>query len=129
MGIFSDIEDYTVDELQEMALELYDRAYRAYAALGTPDQVKLMAEWSAIAEFRRKLNINSHKVAVPSALIPAELLRTQRTLAELQAHAAVRPRGGRLPKPNAQRIVWVQAVQEPVADPIIGVMGDDPFNV
>ena len=36
MGIFSDVEDYTVDELQQIALELYNRAYRVHAGQDAP---------------------------------------------------------------------------------------------
>lgn len=133
MGIFSDVEDYTVDELQQIALELYNRAYREHAGQAAPDQVKLLAEWAAVNAFRRKMRINSHKITVPRSLLPVELLNKQRELDELKAHAAigqpraVRPRVERLPKYNVPRPAWVQAVQEPVANPFVVAVANDPF--
>lgn len=132
MGIFSDVEDYTVDRLQEIALELYDRAYRDYVGHGTPEQVKMMAEWTAVNTFRKKMRINSHKVIVPRNLLPAELLNKKRKPDELDAFGAgvIAPRRGRLPKNDIQQIHWVRgAVPEPVANPFIGVMEANPFNV
>ena len=129
MGIFSDVEDYTVDELQQIALELYNRAYRDYKDHATPEQTKMLAEWTAVNAFRKKMRINSHKVIVPRSLLPAELLNKKRKPDALDAPDVAALRRGRLPKIDVQRNVWAQAVQEPVANPFIGIMVDDPFNV
>ena len=128
MGIFSDVEDYTVDRLQKIALELYDIAYRDYVGHGTPEQVKMMAEWTAVNAFRKKMRINSHKVTVPRSLLPAELLNKKHELYGLDAPAAdvFAPRRKRLPKNNIQP-AWAQAVPEPIANPFIVVAEDDPF--
>lgn len=129
MGIFSDVEDYTVDRLQEIALELYDRAYRDYVGHGTPEQAKMMAEWTAVNTFRKKMNIRDHKVIVPRNLLPAELLNKKRKPDELDAFGAgvIAPRRGRLPMPDFQHVQWVQAVPEPIANPFIVAAEDDPF--
>lgn len=129
MGIFSDVENYTVDELQQIALELYNRAYREHAGQGAPEQVKMLAEWSAVNAFRRKMRINSHKVIVPRSLLPAELLNKKRKPDELDAFGAgvIAPRRGRLPKPAFQHVRWVQAVPEPIANPFLVAAEDDPF--
>lgn len=127
MGIFSDVEDYTVDELQQIALELYNRAYREHAGQAAPDQVKLLAEWAAVNAFRRKMRINSHKITIPRSLLPVELLNKRRELDELEAQAAaMRPRGAGLPKINI-RPAWAQAVPEPVANPFVVAVANDPF--
>ena len=128
MGIFSDVEDYTVDELQQIALELYNRAYRDFVDHGTPEQVKMLAEWTAVNTFRKKMRINSHKVSVPRNLLPAELLSKKRKPDALDAPDVAALRRGRLPKINIQP-AWAQAVPEPVANPFIGVMEANPFNV
>ena len=125
MGIFSDVEDYTVDELQQIALELYNRAYRDYRDHGTPEQVKMMAEWTAVNTFRKKMRINTYKVTVPRSILPAELLNKKRKPDALDAPDVAALRRGRLPKINIQP-AWAQAVPEPVANPYFAVE-NDPF--
>ena len=129
MGIFSDVEDYTVDELQAIALELYDSACCAYKDHGTLEQVKLMAEWSGVNAFRKKMRINSPKVTVPRALLPAELLGKRHGPDRLNAPAIdMRAlRGGRAMKYNVPQFDWAQAVPEPIANPFIVAAEDDPF--
>lgn len=155
MGIFSDLEDYTVDKLQQIALELYDRAYYECKGHGTPEQVKMMAEWTAVNLFRKKMRINSHKVAVPRSLLPAELLNRQRelyefpNLAAMQQPAHPRPRAKRYANPGGamhgvvidellglggveaplwqMRADWEQAFPEPVANPFFDAPVVDPF--
>ncbi len=130
MGIFSDVEDYTVDRLQQIALELYDRAYRDYKDHGTPEQAKMMAEWTAVNTFRKKMRINSYKVTVPRSLLPAELLNKKRKPDELVApviNAPRAPRRGRVMQHNMPQFDWAQAVPEPVANPFLVAAEDDPF--
>lgn len=74
MGIFSDIEDYTVDELHKVVTTLYSNAVQQYAGYGTPKQVTEMAEWYATCEFRKMMRIRQHTVHVPKAMIPKSLL-------------------------------------------------------
>lgn len=74
MGIFSDIEDYTVDELHKVVTTLYSNAVQQYAGHGTPKQVREMAEWQATCEFRKMMRIKQHTVHVPKAMIPKSLL-------------------------------------------------------
>ena len=86
----------------------------------------MLAEWTAVNAFRKKMRINSHKVIVPRSLLPAELLNKKRKPDALDAPDVAALRRGRLPKINIQP-AWAQAVPEPVVNPFLVAAEDDPF--